>query len=170
MCRILKFLQIWQNFWFLHICHELKSEISPHDQFFLHLYSGDIGDKYELYVSEDWDQRLILITIKDQEVGRIHRPERTSIHEICQIYSGNGALLYGSMGLYWDRLNIIQLQARPGISCCLLIQPPPPDDFLQHTFGFENTLWSLLRSFVWKNHCWFSRLMLGSFYIWQKYK
>ena len=41
------------------------------------------------------------------------------------------------MRLYWDRLNIIQLQARPGISSCLLIQPPPPDDFLQHTFGFE---------------------------------
>ena len=43
------------------------------------------------------------------------------------------------MGLYWDRLNIIQLQALPGISSCLLIQPPPPDDFLQHTFGFDNT-------------------------------
>ena len=68
MCRILKFLQIWQNFWFLHICclknlkflytwrnfrflhicHVLKSEISPHDQFFLHLYIGDRGDKYEV--------------------------------------------------------------------------------------------------------------------------
>ena len=43
------------------------------------------------------------------------------------------------MGLYWDRLNIIQPRAQPGISCCLLIQPPPPDDFLQHTFGFDNT-------------------------------
>ena len=69
MCRILKFLQIWQNFWFLHICcvknlkflytwrnfrflhicHVLKSEISPHDQFFLHLYIGDRGDKYEVW-------------------------------------------------------------------------------------------------------------------------
>ena len=43
------------------------------------------------------------------------------------------------MGLYWDRLNIIQLQALPWISSCLLIQPPPPDDFLQHTFGIDNT-------------------------------
>ena len=68
MCRILKFLQIqqkfrflhiccvknlkflytWRNFRFLHICHVLKSEISPHDQFFLHLYIGDRGDKYEV--------------------------------------------------------------------------------------------------------------------------
>ena len=38
MCRILKFLQIRQNFWFLHICCVLKSEISPHDQFVLHLF------------------------------------------------------------------------------------------------------------------------------------
>ena len=33
MCTILKLLQIWQNL-FLHICCVLKSEISPHDQFF----------------------------------------------------------------------------------------------------------------------------------------
>ena len=45
--------------------------------------------------------------------------------------------LFWEWWLYWDGLNIIQLQARPGISSCLLIQPPPPDDFLQHTFGFN---------------------------------
>ena len=38
-----------RNFRFLHICHVLKSEISPHDQFFLHLYIGDRGDKYEVW-------------------------------------------------------------------------------------------------------------------------
>ena len=69
--------------------------------------------------------------------------------EICQIYFGNIEALLGPfehytlyiplLRLYWDRLNIIQLQALPGISSCLLIQPPPPDDFLQHTFGFDNT-------------------------------
>ena len=45
----LKFLYTWRNFRFLHICHVLKSEISPHDQFFLHLYIGDRGDKYEVW-------------------------------------------------------------------------------------------------------------------------
>ena len=30
----LKFLCMWRNFKFLHICHALKSEISPHDWFF----------------------------------------------------------------------------------------------------------------------------------------
>ena len=69
--------------------------------------------------------------------------------EICQIYFGNIEALLGPfehytlyiplLRLYWDRLNIIQLQARSGISYCLLIQPPPPEDFLQHAFGFENT-------------------------------
>ena len=42
--------------------------------------------------------------------------------------------------------------------------------FVFHTFGFENTLWSLLQSFVWKTDCWFSLLMLGSFHIWLKCK
>ena len=114
---------------------------------------------------EDYHQRLITMTIKDQGVGKIHRLSR-SVHPDMRFVK----CILG-MGLYWDRLNIIQLQALPGISCCLLIQPPPPDDFLQHTFGFENTeniipthLWSLLWSFVWKTHCWFSCLMLGSFH------
>ena len=45
-CENLKFCYIWRNLRFQHICHVLKSEIPPHDQFFLHLYQGDIGDKY----------------------------------------------------------------------------------------------------------------------------
>ena len=40
---------MWRNFRFFHICHVLKSEISPHDQFFLHQYIGDRGDKYEVW-------------------------------------------------------------------------------------------------------------------------
>ena len=44
---------MWQTFWFLHICHVLKSEISPHDQILLHLYRGDRGEKYEVWGEDD---------------------------------------------------------------------------------------------------------------------
>ena len=55
----MKFHQIWQKFTFL-LCgkteislhvekfHVLKSEISPHGRFFLHLHVGDRGDKYQV--------------------------------------------------------------------------------------------------------------------------
>ena len=66
MWRNVNFLLILQNFTFLHICCVEKSEIplhvekfqifphlscieiSPHDQFFLHKYFGDISDKYQV--------------------------------------------------------------------------------------------------------------------------
>ena len=39
MWRHLKFLQMWRNFRNLHIYYMEKSEISPHDRFFLHKYN-----------------------------------------------------------------------------------------------------------------------------------
>ena len=44
----LKFLCMWRNLKFLHICHVLKSEIFSTWLIFLHLYIGDRGDKYEV--------------------------------------------------------------------------------------------------------------------------
>ena len=45
----LKFLCMWRNLKFLHICHVLKSEIFSTWLIFLHLYIGDRGDKYEVW-------------------------------------------------------------------------------------------------------------------------
>ena len=42
---------MWRHFRFQHMTDVFKSEISPHDQFFLHLYIDDRDDKYEV-----WDQ------------------------------------------------------------------------------------------------------------------
>ena len=36
MSRNLKFLEMCRNSRFLHICHVKKSDIPPHDRFFLH--------------------------------------------------------------------------------------------------------------------------------------
>ena len=48
----LKFLCMWRNLRFLHICHVLKSEIFSTWLIFLHLYIGDRGDKYEVWVKD----------------------------------------------------------------------------------------------------------------------
>ena len=46
----LKFLCMWRNLKFLHICHVLKSEIFSTWLIFLHLYIGDWGDKYVVWL------------------------------------------------------------------------------------------------------------------------
>ena len=48
MRRNLKSLHMWRKFRILPICHAQKSEISPHDKFFLHGYIREIRDKYEV--------------------------------------------------------------------------------------------------------------------------
>ena len=50
----LKFLCMWRNLKFLHICHVLKSEIFSTWLIFLHLYIGDRGDKYEVCPRDTW--------------------------------------------------------------------------------------------------------------------
>ena len=62
MQRIVKFHQICQNFIFLHICCVEKSEIPVHDGFFLHIYIGDIGDKYQVCGQDSCRNCLKFIT------------------------------------------------------------------------------------------------------------
>ena len=50
----LKFLCMWRNLKFLHICHVLKSEIFSTWLIFLHLYIGDRGDKYQEWSQLTW--------------------------------------------------------------------------------------------------------------------
>ena len=49
MWRNLKLLRMWRNFRFLHICHEYKSEFSPHDKFISTYLICEICDKYEVW-------------------------------------------------------------------------------------------------------------------------
>ena len=49
--------------------HVLKSEISPHGRFLLHLHVGDRGDKYEVWVSVI----VLMIRVMEQDKFTLER-------------------------------------------------------------------------------------------------